>query len=177
MNENRVYPLYLRHCDIQTTTTTQTVDNANGGWSAYKQTTYWYVNMKTLLGSSWDKYSVFSIGLKSVINANVAYPTSATTDVNWNSFISGLNWCETSYNPVTKNQSNRAFLFSAVIPTSSNNITYFNLPANNLFYKGDALVKIQVEHFRTVDGLPVSSTVGLPHSVFVFDIKGVELNE
>ena len=55
MNENRVYPLYLRHSDIQTTTTSQAVDNAVGGWSAYKQTTYWYVNMKTLLGSDWDK--------------------------------------------------------------------------------------------------------------------------
>ena len=173
MNENRVYPLYLRHSDIQTTTTTQTVDNGVGGWSAYKQTTYWYVNMKTLLGSDWDKYNIFSIGLKQLSASAVAYQTTAP-DTLWNSYISGLIWCETSYNPVTRNQGNRAILFTGLIPNSANTQLAFVSPITNCFFKGDAMVKITLEHFRVLDGTAVISTVGLPHSVFFFDIKGVE---
>jgi hypothetical protein len=59
--------------------------------------------------------------------------------------------------------------------TNNANTNYvFNHPVLNYFHKGDVSVTITLEHFRVIDGLVVNSSVGLPHSVYFFDIKGVE---
>lgn len=167
--------LILRHSDISTTTTTQTIDNAVGGWSNYKQTTYWYVNLKTLLNEDWDKYDKFCIRLNQVNFANAgAYPTGTSTDINWVSYMSGLNWVNSSYNVATNTNTNRAPLGLFIVQASANTAFSFNQHnLTNFFRKGDNFVKIQIEHFRVTDGQPVATTIGLPHTVWSFDVFGV----
>jgi len=167
--------LVLRHNDISTTTTTQTVDATTGGWSNYKQTTYWNVNLKTLLGSEWDKYEIFCIRLVQASFASVNYPTSSTTDVSWLSYMSGLNWYNSSFNQATNSNQSRAFMGAFVVAASTNAVQSFNNNSiTNFFRKGDNYVRIQIEHFRLTDGAIVGSTTGLPQTAWHFEIFGVE---
>lgn len=175
METGRPCSLILRHSDISTTTSTQTVDNNVGGWSNYKQTTYWYVNLKSLLGEDYDKYDKYCIRLNQANFASANYPTSTSTDINWISYMSGLNWVNSSYNCVTQNNSNKAPLGLFYIPASTNlSFSFNNFNLTNFFRKGDNLVRIQIEHFKVTDGTIIGSTTGLPHSVYSFDVFGVK---
>ena len=167
--------LILRHGDISTTTTTQTVDNAVGGWSNYKQTVYWNVDLKALLGEQWNDYNIFGIRLMGNISTGLAYPTSGTLDVIWNSYISGLNWVNSSYSVVNKCNTHRAPLGFINTPNNSNGQNIFGINGRiNYFSKGNSMVRIQFEHFRITDGSIIQSTVGLPHSCFNLEIYPIK---
>ena len=104
------------------------------------------------------------------------YGVNVNNDAIWTTFLSGLNFKNSSYNPVTNNHTNRAILSTLWVGTPFNGTYNYLVPFHIYFTKGDALVKFQMEHFRVGDGLPIAcSTVnGLPHSAFCFEIQGVE---
>ena len=166
--------LILRHSDISTRTTTQTVDNAVGGWSNYKQTVYWNIDLKSLLGEQWNNYNIFGIRLMGNVSTGVTYPTSGTLDVVWNSYISGLNWVNSSYSVGNKCNTHRAPLAFINVPNNSNGLNTFIDNRINYFSKGNSVVRLQLEHFRITDGSIIQSTVGLPHGCFMFEIYIIE---
>src|ERR1700722_14418336 len=108
MSHGLATTLLLRHSDISTTTTTQTIDNPVGGWSNYKQTAYWYIYLKVLLGVDFNKYDKFCIRLNQLSIASVAYPTSTTLDVSWISYMGGLNWSNSSFSQASGNNGSLA---------------------------------------------------------------------
>ena len=161
--ESRVHNLYLSH--FQMASGAVSVDNVAGGWLNNRQTTYWNIDLKQILGSDWDKYDTFRITLKFL-----SHNFNTGTDFLCNTFISGLNFKNSSYECVSKNHTNRALMCSSLLPASNTSIA-FGVQIHNYFSKGDAFVKFQMEHFKVVDGLPVSFT---PFSFYVFEIRGVE---
>ena len=120
MNNSNLCSLVLKHADISTTTTTQTVNNNIGGWDRYKQTVYWNVNIKTLLGDDYYKYEKFGIRLNQWSYTSAAYPTSATLDINHLVMMSGLNWVNSSFSQLNGTNTNKAPLVMALISASTN---------------------------------------------------------
>ena len=175
MNNSNLCSLVLKHSDISTTTNTQTVSNDIGGWSNYKQTVYWNVNLKNLLGDDYNKYEKFGIRLNQWSYVSVNYPTSATLDINHLVMMSGLNWVNSSFSQLNGTNTNKASLVMAIISASTNAVINFNPNTSiNFFKKSSDVVQIQIEHFRMADNTIVQSTVGLPHGALSFDIFGVK---
>lgn len=169
--------LLLRHADIDKTNNLQTVNNSVGGWSNYRQITYWNVNIKQLLGQEYEQYETFGIRLNQWSYTAVAYPSVSQYDTNQIVYMSGLNWLNSSYSQASGTNTTKAPLILAVIPSNSNGVlTYHPNTSINLFKKSTDVVQIQIEHYRASDGTPVQFAVGngIPHSVLSFDIFGVQ---
>ena len=175
MNNSNLCSLVLKHSDISTTTTTQTVNNNIGGWSNYKQTVYWNVNLRNLLGDNYNKYEKFGIRLNQWAHVSVAYPTNATLDINHSVMMSGLNWDNSSYSQLNGTNTNKAPLIMIILNASTNSIINYQPNTSvNIFKKSTENVQIQIEHFRLIDDTIIQSTVGLPHGALSFDVFGVE---
>ena len=175
MNNANTCSLVLKHADISTTTTTQTVNNSVGGWSNFKQTTYWNVNLKNLLGDEYNKYEKFGIRLNQWSSISAPYPVSTTLDINHLVMMSGLNWENSAYSQLNGTNTNKAPLIMIILNASTNSIINYQQNASvNIFKKSTENVQIQIEHFRMADNTIIQSTIGLPHSGLSFGIFGVE---
>jgi hypothetical protein len=138
------------------------IDNRVGGWTNTKQITYYNIDLKQLLGSDWDKYETFKITLKGISNQ---FSTEQLNAI----FISGLNFINSSYNPVTQNNSNRSLL-CCHRAIAAHNLTTYSDDIALCFSKGEPYVRIQFEMVRVSDNVAQSPTI----MAYLFEVKGVE---
>lgn len=166
--------LFLSTSQISTTASTATVANAVGGWNNARQTFYFNVKMRQLLGDLWDKYETFVISL---IAINSFPEASMTNAVMANFNIGGLNWRNSSYNQSTQANGYYAPLTSMhLTPAAHAELTYGLNACTLTFTKGDADVRLEFEVRNALtNALAVPTANYLPTFTFLFEISPVEM--
>lgn len=161
--ESRGHNLFLDQPFISTSSGLTSVDNRVGGWINSKQTIYYNVDLKQLLGSDWDKYETFKITLKSISSQFTTEQLNAI-------YISGLNFKNSSYDPVTQNNSNRSLL-CCHRGIAAHYLTMYSDDIALYFSKGEPFVKIQFEIVKVSDNTAQTSNLVM---AYIFEVKGVE---
>lgn len=171
MSESKkIINLILRHSDINITTTTQAVSNAVGGWSNYKTTSWFNLNMEALLGDSFNKCDLYMLRLNQIAYTASSYQTTASDTMQIIS-LSGLNWVNSSYNVASANNTSKAIIAMAQI--LNNNIGTVNFNQNTcciFFRKPEKNVTLQIDLTRLVDNATIVVSNALPQYGFSFDI-------
>lgn len=175
MNQETI-SLVLRHADISTTTTADTASNSCGFWTNGKQSTTWNVNLRNLMGDTFDKYDVFVLRLNQTAFSSANFPSVANTDNLLLIQLSGLVFVNSSYNVALGNNSSVYPMVLTNIPTSTAVINNYcpNVSLCNFRKSGDN-VQITIELIRMIDNTPaVYGLEKFPHGAYSFDIYPVK---
>ena len=174
--------LVLRSADLPVDTTNGLLSsNAVGSTDNFMSNMTWNnINLRTLLGSMYDKYDRFALVPTQIqsINAGTA-PGSTTDDRNLLVYVSGLPFINNTYDMTTLTNRNAACINFIRVVASSNTVASSN-GIITLFSKNQELVNLNIYYQRitkNVGGnyLPVSSAgQNYPHTVFCFNIYGVD---
>lgn len=164
--------LHLSTGQISSSHTSTSVSNLIGGWDAGRQTFWFYVKMRNVLGNAYDKYDKFVISVVQVFMINSAANTLA---VPLQLQMGGLNWVNSSYDQVSQANAYWAPVVYALQGTgvSGTSTFSFDILSNSfIFRKGDPDIKID---FRFMDILTnqlatVSSGL-LPNTSVIFKIQ------
>ena len=154
------------------------------------------INLRTLLGTMYNKYDLFNLNLLQVSNGGMtvtANPYHLSADQNNNTVvmqISGLPFINNTYSTTTQHNTNTTTLtnysFGNITTISGGVITTFLTPGfmqvqtsqSNVFGKGQLAADITIIYKRIVDNALIvvdgASTTGLfPEMVFIFSITGI----
>jgi hypothetical protein len=188
---NECAKLVLRTIDIQTfnnanfNVTLANVNNAFGLIQSRGQYFLWRgVNMKQLLGSLWDRYTMFNLCLRTISKQPGANANNNYAHTIW---MTGLNWVNNSYSIVSKDLVNEAcvggcFLISDAYNNGVGNGNVFHQPANStMFKRGNPITDLSVQlknSFGTAQAnnegrLEISQNIG-GHMELHFEIYGVK---
>lgn len=116
-------------------------ENSVGGWSNGKQTTWWNIDLINLLGNDiYEKNEMFVLRLNQISNSSVNFPQTASTDNLLEINISGLNFCNSTYDVRTGNNGHRNKMLLVNIPTSAAQSLSF--PPNVSYHLVFAILKI-----------------------------------
>jgi hypothetical protein len=167
--------LVLKHADISTDTTLDSVSNNVGSWSNGKQKTSWRINLRNLLGDHYGDNELFVLRLNQLAYAQANYPNDATIDQQLIVNISGLRFQNSTYSAITGNNSDRNQLVILNMATTGGTIDYSpNIAMCNFTIAGE-YVTITIELLRTIDNQPVQyNLTKFPHMVYQFDIYAVK---
>lgn len=166
--------LVLKHADISTNITLDSVTNNVGSWSKGKQKTSWRLNLRNLLGDQYRDNELFVLRLNQMAYAQANFPNNVIDQqliVN----ISGLRFNNSTYSVITGNNSDRNQLVLLNMGTSGDTINYSpNIAMCNFTIAGE-YVTITIELLRTIDNQPAQYNVAMfPHMVYQFDIYAVK---
>ena len=177
--------LILNTFDISSSTTATvfynlTVDNQYGTISNNRCTLTWKnINMRQVLGVMYDKYETFNMYLYQVSQSQ-GFGASATCTANQQLVdirIRGLQFLNNGYNPISRNNTNTAFLTSYVLnplvgsATSLGTVTPMFNPTIVTFGKSADCVDITIDMKRTHNqGYPIPA-VNMSFGTFVFMFK------
>jgi hypothetical protein len=168
--------LILRSADLTANTT-----NAVGAADIYLTNFTWNnINLRTLLGSMYEKYDRFALVPTQIQSANGSAAFGSTADDrNCMIFISGMPFTNNTYNISTLTNQNYAFV----------NFLRFNTGATAtqqsngnivLFSKNQELVNLNIFYQRinknAGGNYNVVTTTTFPHMLFAFNIFGVSDN-
>jgi len=177
--------LVLRSADLPVDTTNGLfLSNAVGSTDNFMSSMTWNnINLRTLLGSMYEKYDIFALVPTQIqsINAGTA-PGTSSEDRNLLVFVSGLPFINNTYDMTTLTNKNAACINFIRVVASSTTVTSSN-PIVTLFSKNQELVNLNIYYQRitkNVGGnyLPVSSAgQNYPHTIFCFNIYGVTATE
>jgi hypothetical protein len=147
--------LVLRTIDIQTfnngvfNVSTNNVNNAFGSIQSRGQYFLWKdVNMKQLLGSLWDRYTMFNLCLRTIIKQPV---TNASNNMMSTIWMTGLNWVNNSYSIVSKDLVNEACVggcnfYSEAYNNGVGNGNVFHQSANStMFKRGNPITDLSIQ--------------------------------
>lgn len=165
--------LFLATSQISTPASTANVGNVVGGWTTGRQTFYFNVNMRQLLGDLWDTHDTFALRLNSIS----AFPEASMTNaINARINIGGLNWRNSSYRQETK--SNNYYAPLCFIQLNATTLVEKIFPSDTMplvFTKGDAEPRIEFEvRNGLTNALAVPTANYLPTFFMSFDIFPVE---
>jgi hypothetical protein len=173
------YPLTQYNVASQDATTSTQIGTCNNIRSLY---TFNNLNLRTVLGNMWDKYSSFNLCLEYI---GTSYPPMSginilNDDLAVNIKMSGFNFINSTYE--IKNNCNVSnivlcpFLFSNTTPTN----LYLSNASQYTFLKNNDIFNINIEYERIIDskkplnGSPTLSNIPYPHMVFIFKIFGCD---
>jgi hypothetical protein len=166
--------LVLSTDQIHQTRTDTSVDNTIGGWANGRQTFYFNVNMRNVLGELYDKYDKFVISLVSVFIQNSATLNGARPLLIQ---MGGLNWINSSYNQAQQSNGYWTDLCCLLIGTggsATGGSLYDKLSVSYVFRKGDPNVRIEFRYFQlNTNTFPTNVTL-LPNANFIFKINPVK---
>lgn len=167
--------LVLKTSDISTTKNAETASSSAGSWSNFKQSQQFRVDMRTAIGSDYDKYTRFVLRLNSV-SWTACDPCLTLQDAQVVLQLSGLNWVNSSYSCATRSNIPRYDATVINITANTAKSLYFTQSVSLCqFVKGSDQATIQLDLIRTIDGTPAShSSDSYPHFVLMFDIIGIE---
>jgi hypothetical protein len=183
MSSNKSARLVLRTIDIQNNDdkSIRDFDNAigttrsNGGWVLWKN-----INMKQVLGSLWDKYTMFNLCLRNIVKQT---GVGSNNNAGCSIWVSGLNWVNSNYNVVTKSLDNQACVgganFLTIGGTTAPTSTVIHQFGNTaMFRKGKPIVDLTIELKNSTNFVSGgrSEKINLPlgHYEYVFEIYGVK---
>jgi hypothetical protein len=168
--------LILRSNDLTPGTT-----NAVGTADTFLLNMTWNnINLRTLLGSMYEKYDRFVLVPTQIQSANGAGAFGGTADDrNCLIFVSGMPFSNNTYNVSTLTNQNYAFVNFIRFVTSGTAVQQSN---GNilLFTKNQELVNLNIFYQRinkNANGnYDVVTTIAFPHMLFAFNIFGVSDN-
>ena len=99
MIDKKVSTLYLSTSMINTTANQAAASSAVGYWTGGRQQFGFYVKMRQLLGTSYDKYDKFVISLTNFWAYN---ESNMTNGIPIEHHIGGLNWIDSAYDQVDR---------------------------------------------------------------------------
>lgn len=146
--------------------------------------TFQNVNLKDIIGTNlWNKYDFFSLSLIAVPSGYQHQAvTHATADTGNTIYMSGLNWINCNYNYANKTNRTRAMIGTMIENNTDTVINWQYQRQNetncNLFSKGNNIVDIRIELFRTKSGVlnfPTNAGFIFPQMVLFFCIQPVKL--
>ena len=150
--------LVLKHGDISANINNDSDSAACGSWSAGKQTTKFYVNLRNLLGTVYDSSDYFVLRLNQLSWGYAAAWNASVNDTSMAINLSGLNFINSTYDVRTGNNTNKCQIALANIPSK----------------KSTENVELTFELLRIIDDLPVQCTATkIPHMAYSFDIYAV----
>ena len=170
--------LTLRHSDI-TPDPSLTAVNSFGRPAGYfekgKQSTYWNVNLRTLLGNEYEHGGLYSIQLSqfAYTGENTWFDSFTTENSLSNFTMQGLgDWVNCAYDPATQRISPRYTFLTHQILNATPEVKSF--PPNistGMFRIRQEQVEINIELFRATDNVPTSYLVTpIPHMIYNFKI-------
>ena len=177
--------LILNTFDISSSTTATafynlTVDNQYGTIANNRCNLTWKnINMRQVLGVMYDKYETFNMYLYQVSQTQ-GFGASATCTANQQLVdirIRGLQFLNNGYNPISRNNTNTAFLTSYILnptlsgSTSLGTVTPMFNPTIVTFGKSADCVDITIDMKRTHDQAYPSPTLNMSFGTFVFMFK------
>ena len=173
MEVHRPASLFLSTSFISTTASTTTVANEVGGWNNARQTFYFNVKMRQLLGDLWDKYDFFVLSLTALNSFPEASMTNAVM-ANFN--IGGLNWRNSGYNQAKRANTYYAPLTSMhLTPAAHAELIYPKDACSLTFAKGDADVRLEFEVRNAItNALAVPTANYLPTFTLLFEVMPVQ---
>lgn len=142
--------LCLTTSQIDSNSSTVTVNNLIGGWSGTRQQFYFNVKMRNVLGSMYDKYNKFVVSVVQIYAVNNAIANSAIIPVQLQ--MGGLSFENSSYDQVTQTNGYWAGLANFQISTAASGVvglSYDTLSNCFLFRKGDPDVRIDFRFINT----------------------------
>jgi hypothetical protein len=182
--------LVLRSADLPVDTQLgELSSNAVGSTDNFLSSMTWNnINLRTLLGSMYEKYDTFALVPTQIqsINAGTS-PGSTTEDRNLLVFVSGLPFINNTYDMTTLTNKNAACINFIRVVASGTTVTSSN-PIVTLFSKNQELVNLNISYQRITKNTggnykPQSTYSGTqppyvannyPHTIFTFNIYGVE---
>jgi hypothetical protein len=166
MNENNASLVLKPH--ILTVNTTNTFGTCNAGRSVY---TYTNINLRTLLGSSFQKTKKFNLILKNVMCEAVTTWGTAAQDQAVTINISGLNFIN-NYDIATKTLNPQCVLTSLLFGTSGLSLFYNNNCVSTFTTDQVENVNLTISYQRISDGVIPDGTFG--KVLFIFDIVPID---
>lgn len=172
--------LVLSHAQISPTgiaSIEPTATSEVGNWSLEKANTVWKINMRTLLGALWDKYTIFGIRLNQQAYEQISAWWANTDNLLVQYNIIGLNWVNCSY-AIQENQNIRKYNFyNALLGGDGGCINLAPTQSVGFFSKGNDNVDITIElrQMLSPDNYTqahASSTI--PAHLYKFDIFPIE---
>ena len=166
--------LVLKHADISTDTTLDSISNNVGSWSNGKQKTSWRINFRNLLGEQYRDNDLYVLRLNQLAYAQANFP-NANADRQIIVNISGLRFQNSTYSVSSGNNTDRNQLVILNMATTSTTIDYSpNIAMCNFTISGE-YVTITIELLRTIDNQPAQYNLEkFPHMVYQFDIYSVK---
>jgi hypothetical protein len=182
--------LVLRSADLPVDTQLgELSSNAVGSTDNFLSSMTWNnINLRTLLGSMYEKYDTFALVPTQIqsINAGTS-PGSTAEDRNLLVFVSGLPFINNTYDMTTLTNKNAACINFIRVVASSTTVTSSN-PIVTLFSKNQELVNLNISYQRITKNTggnykPQSTYTGTqppyvannyPHTIFCFNIYGVD---
>ena len=167
--------LVLKHADISTDTTLDSVSNNVGSWSNGKQKTSWRVNLRNLLGEQYRDNDLYVLRLNQLAYAQANFPNNTAIDQQLIVNISGLRFQNSTYSVSSGNNTQTNQLVILNMATTGGTIDYSpNIAMCNFTISGE-YVTITIELLRTIDNAPpVYNATKFPHMVYNFDIMAVK---
>ena len=167
--------LVLKHGDISANINNDSDSAACGSWSAGKQTTKFYVNLRNLLGTVYDSSDYFVLRLNQLSWGYAAAWNASVNDTSMAINLSGLNFINSTYDVRTGNNTNKCQIALANINSGNAGLNSY-APNTCLcnFKKSTENVELTFELMRIIDDLPVQCTATkIPHMAYSFDIYAV----
>jgi hypothetical protein len=167
--------LILKHSDISTSTTSDSVSNNVGSWSNGKQKTAFNFNLRDLLGNKmYDENDMFVLRLNQLSYSSANFPLTPK-DQQLVVTLSGLNFINSTYNVATGNSGSKQQMLlinmatAGAVESFSPNIAMCN------FGKSSDNITLTIELIRTIDGLAGQYGASTyPHCVYSLDIYPVQ---
>mgnify|MGYP006190878965 CR=1 FL=1 len=104
--------LVLKTSDIDMSNS-DTVSNGVGGWSGRRNSIYWNINLKKLMGDLWDQEGRYIFRINQISHISQNYTTGGTTNnvdeqQYWELYTNGaIIFKNATYNVVSGNNNNR----------------------------------------------------------------------
>jgi hypothetical protein len=170
--------LVLRTSDLTAGSTTNV-----GTCDQYKTNMTWNnINLRTLLGSMYDKYEKFNLCLNTVSTSNVTgvtIPGNSSDDRIVQLYLSGLPFINQTYDVVRGCNTNNAIIGTFNFPSVAGSVTQYFYSSNlATFDKRQNTLNINVFYNRVkTDGAGSYNVnaggTAYPDMIFIFDIFGI----
>lgn len=168
--------LILKHSDISSNLNDNDAISEYGSWSNGKQKTIFRVNLKTLMGTLYNKYNTFCLRLNQIAYSSANFPQTNNIDQQVIIQMSGLNFINSTYNQARgTNGSNYQMVILNIEKGLAKVIDYSPNVSICNFRKSSEMVELNIDLIRCSDGLPATSGTNdkFPHFTYSFDIYPV----
>lgn len=176
MNTTENVNLVLKTYALTTTETQYGICNGSNTILQFKN-----LNLRSIMGSMYDKYDTFNLVLNSVMICNTTTAMSANygnnDQENFTTLltITGLPFINQTYNCCTQTNTSTAFLCPLLfsVAAKSPTITNFYSSVGLMFGKSQDIANITLSLIRSSDTKPVVSTNAFPEQSYFFSIYGI----
>lgn len=134
------------------------------------------INLRTLLGSMYDKYETFNLSINSIQTTESLLSLTLLTARACYINISGLPFLNNTYDVQLQSNTSTANLCSFTVPSEDTSQLTFYQNHFLTFSKHQESLNISLEYRQVIDNNPPSSLSfadQFPHTVFSFSIYGI----